>query len=101
MSGLLWSSVVRGDQHFPLRYETFGKPIDGCMNKKRPITDCSCDATRIYYPIWNKSFSVGKAPYAGIDAVFWWIWALRKISARLSGYGSITFRRENNRIIKW
>jgi hypothetical protein len=41
--------------------------------------------------------------YEGIDAVFWWIIALRKTSSRLSGYGSITFRRflERNAGLNW
>jgi hypothetical protein len=69
--------LVRGDQQFPDRYENFRKPINGWMNKNDRL---------------EQVFQCWKAPYADIDAVFWWILALRKISARLSGYGSITFR---------
>jgi hypothetical protein len=50
-----------------------------------------------------------KASYAGIkhprkmmfDAVFWLTLAIRKISARLSGYGSITFRRSLEKNTGW
>jgi hypothetical protein len=31
--------LVRGDQQFPLRYEIFGKPIDGWMNKNVRLED--------------------------------------------------------------
>jgi hypothetical protein len=31
--------LVRGDQYFPLRYETFGKPIDGWMNMNVRLED--------------------------------------------------------------
>jgi hypothetical protein len=31
--------LVRGDQQFPLRYETFGKPIDGWMNENVRLED--------------------------------------------------------------
>jgi hypothetical protein len=31
--------LVRGDQHFPLRYKTFRKPIDGWMNKNARLED--------------------------------------------------------------
>jgi hypothetical protein len=43
------------------------------------------------------------APNEVIDAVFWWIPALWRTFARLSGYGSITFRRfmERNTVLNW
>jgi hypothetical protein len=50
--------LVRGDQHFPLRYETLGKPIDGWMNKTRG--QCFFDPTRVYKQVWNEFVRVGR-----------------------------------------
>jgi hypothetical protein len=65
--------VARGDKQFPLRYETFGKPIDGWMNKNVRLED-SVPPTLHVSTTGTGSGSQGAAnprDYSGSDLVSW------------------------------